>query len=355
MRKVLVFDVAASARGALTILNSFYQHILNEPDIEWVFVLSSDYVESADNVSVKKYAWVKKSWLHRMFFDYFVAHRIAGREKADVLLSLQNINVPLTAIKQVTYIHQAIPFSDVKFTFRQNKLEWFYQNIIGRFIYRSIKRSSAVAVQTNWMKQAVVQKTGIEENRILIVTPDVDCGNAGSYKDDENSRKRFFYPSAYASYKNHRLLMEAIGVLADRGVRDFEVILTVNEGELPDSDQFGKIVRCVGTLPYGQVQELYRNSTVVFPSVLETYGLPLAEARCVGARILAADMPYAREVLDGYANALFFNVSDRNELADLMYDTIENRIVHHLTQCKPEKEWRKNSSWGSLIEILKVL
>ena len=62
----------------------------------------------------------------------------------------------------------------------------------------------------------------------------------------------------------------------------------------------------------------YRRATLVFPSYIETFGYPLAEARQAGTIVLAADTPFAREVLDGYENAYYFDPFKPEELADLM-------------------------------------
>ena len=94
MQKILVFDVAASSGGALTVLKSFYSEAVCHKNIKWVFVLSDQYVAQTDNVSVKVYSWMKKSRLHRMYFDYFVAPAIVRKEAPEQVLSLQNINIP---------------------------------------------------------------------------------------------------------------------------------------------------------------------------------------------------------------------------------------------------------------------
>ena len=56
----------------------------------------------------------------------------------------------------------------------------------------------------------------------------------------------------------------------------------------------------------------------VFPSYIETIGLPLLEARSVGARILAADCRYARDLVGDYQKAEFFEMFDAERLYRLM-------------------------------------
>ena len=61
-----------------------------------------------------------------------------------------------------------------------------------------------------------------------------------------------------------------------------------------------------GVIPFEYVCAMYRQcDALVFPSYIETFGLPLLEAALVGMPIIAADLPYAHEVLDGYEGVKF--------------------------------------------------
>lgn len=317
MKKVIVFDVAASSGGALSVLKSFHHAAVSAKDVQWVFVLSAPHVEETDNIEVKVYSWIKKSKLHRLFFDYFVAPTIVKKEETACVLSLQNTNIPFVKNKQIVYVHQSIPFCDIKFSIRRNPIEWLYQNVIGRFICKSIRKADAVVVQTNWMKKAVVEKTGVCQEKILVEPPTVKAAHQLRHSYSEESGKRFFYPAAYVSYKNHAVIIRAAQLLCQQGVEDFQVIFTADTvGPLTDTVQ--KHIRCVGTQPFEKVQQLYTQCVLLFPSLLETFGLPLVEAAIANAPIVAANKPYAKEVLSGYENAAFFDPHDPVQLAQIM-------------------------------------
>ena len=63
---------------------------------------------------------------------------------------------------------------------------------------------------------------------------------------------------------------------------------------------------------------LYAEATLLFPSYLETFGLPLLEARRSNGLILCSDLPFSHEILDGYGNAYYFGVNDAKLLAKYM-------------------------------------
>ena len=354
MQRVVVFDVAASMGGAMTVLKSFYREAILYKDIQWIFVLSSNYVEPAENVTVKTYSWIKKSKLHRLFFDKFIAPTIVKKEAPDCVLSLQNINITGVKVKKITYVHQSIPFCDYRFSFRDDFVEWLYQNIIARFIFKSIRCSDMVVVQTNWMKEAVIKKTHISEDRILVSSPAVTTNAVVHYNHAaESQHKSFFYPAAYASYKNHIAIINAVQLLRAEGIYDFEVILTLDSCELPASLQRGDNIRCVGKLSFEEVQEQYSKSILLFPSILETFGLPLVEAAIVGSPVIAADLPYAREVLENYENVDYFAPDQASQLAQLMRRHIKGEYIYKL---QPENLFTHrfaHSGWKPLMRYIK--
>ena len=74
------------------------------------------------------------------------------------------------------------------------------------------------------------------------------------------------------------------------------------------------------------MRDLYSTSDViVFPSKLETWGLPLTEAKAYNKRILAADLPYAREAIGDYDLVSLFPVNSAEVLANLMAEIIQGK------------------------------
>ena len=61
-------------------------------------------------------------------------------------------------------------------------------------------------------------------------------------------------------------------------------------------------IEFVGLLDNDEIMKIYRQATLVFPSYLETFGLPLLEAKMSNGVILCSDLPFAHEILDDYDN-----------------------------------------------------
>jgi glycosyltransferase involved in cell wall biosynthesis len=66
--------------------------------------------------------------------------------------------------------------------------------------------------------------------------------------------------------------------------------------------------------------------SLIFPSYIETFGYPLIEAAQMGAIVLAADCPYAHEVLCGYDNVYYFDPFKPEALAELIKKVVRGDI-----------------------------
>ena len=105
-------------------------------------------------------------------------------------------------------------------------------------------------------------------------------------------------PVLFYSYKQmaQRLteLLAAIGDLEDPSVR---VQVTAHAAEVPAAAACHPQVELVGHLPYSEVREMQaRSRAIYFPTGLESFGYPLAEARVSGQPVIARDTAQNREI-----------------------------------------------------------
>lgn len=352
--KVMVFDVPAESGGALSVLNEVYNEVVllkDKSGINWTFVVSKPKLKEMKNIKILRYPWIKKSWLHRLIFDNIVAPWIAKKHKIDKIISLQNVVIPNTNIDQILYVHNSLPFTDYKYSFIENKYLWFYQNIIGRSIVNSIKKAQRVIVQTKWMEQACLDKTGIDRNVLKIVPPKVRVDIKETFKETERSMSTFFYPASSVEFKNHRIIVQACKLLKGKNYKKHKVIFTVNGNEnenirnLYNEVKEHKLpIEFIGSLERERVFDFYSKSILLFPSYIETFGLPMLEAKLHKTFILASDYPFSHEILDGYDNVRFFDAFNEQQLAEEM-EMISNRETAYIKNCKREQsfsEFRTN-------------
>lgn len=324
-KRILVVDVAAHEGGALSILHQYHRMALADTQNTYIFCVSLPELEETDNIQVLRFPQVKKGWLHRLWFDHITMRRVLHKTKPDEILSLQNITVSHTKLPQTLYLHQPLPFCGRKFSLRRHPKFWVYQNIIGRQILRSVRKADKVIVQTNWMKKAVCEIAGVSGDTLVVEPPNTAVQPTGQF-DKAKWDNLFFFPAAPYSYKNHAVILQAMEMLRQEGITNYRVQFTLTPEQLSlteDQEVLRSQLILEGSMPSEQVMDTYTRAVLLFPSYIETFGLPLLEARMSGSPVIASDCPFSREILDGYADAAFFDPFSPNELAALMKAQME--------------------------------
>ncbi|WP_170254251.1 glycosyltransferase [Nocardioides szechwanensis] len=326
-----MFDVAASHGGAMSVLSDFYDELVATQRPGKVYLVhSTGQFRSTESVRVLKYSWPKRNWIFRLAFDLFMAPMLIGVTRAERVVSLQNLMVPFTGKPQTLLVHTPLPFVDVRFAFREAPLLWVYQRIMAPAILYSIRHCELTIVQTRWMREAVLARTGAPSESVQVIPPAVpQTRTKGRDSGVPATAPTFFYPASDVVYKNHALVVEAVEQLQTMGLSGFTVIFTLTGNESTRivelkrrSESLSLPIRYVGTMSREEALDKISKSVLVFPSYVETFGLPLLEARQAGCLILATDLPFAREVLAGYERAEYFDPFSAASLRDRMADII---------------------------------
>lgn len=163
-------------------------------------------------------------------------------------------------------------------------------------------------VQTQTMKGLLEKMVrGRVPVRILpfMAIPD-GCARSTSAREAEEKEFDFIYVASGEPHKNHLLLVEAWCLLASEGIFP-SLGLTLSQTQYPilcraidkASRRHGLKVTNVGELSAVDIDLLYMKSgALIYPSRLESFGLPLLEARHMGLSVLAPELDYVRDVLD---------------------------------------------------------
>ncbi len=328
METVLVLDVAATEGGALSILQEYYDRLREDTRANFVFCLSTPQLEETDHLRVRRFPWVKRSWLHRLWFEHVTLPRLMKEEGITRVFSLQNTAVTGAKVPQTIYLHQPLPFCGIRFSLRENPLFWVYQHLLAPRILRGLRVAEQVIVQTEWMKSAACEKAGISPDKVVLEAPKVNVAVTETF-DAAAWKRTFFYPASPLSYKNHELIFRAVERLVAEGVQDFCVQLTLRADQLPQLANYPAAqphVELLGQIPREEVMRRYARAVLLFPSYVETFGLPLLEARLTDAPVIASDCPFSNEILAGYEKASFFDPFSAEQLALRMRAVLEGEV-----------------------------
>jgi glycosyltransferase involved in cell wall biosynthesis len=137
-----------------------------------------------------------------------------------------------------------------------------------------------------------------------------------------NLKKKYdyCYISLAHPHKNHQKLFDALKILEKKKLYlNLAVTVEANKVDLIRSIQElnkNSIITIVnfGTISKEKVCELYASSKcLIFPSLEESFGLPLIEAIDMGLDVLSSDLEYVYEVINP---SLSFNPNDVQSIAD---------------------------------------
>jgi glycosyltransferase involved in cell wall biosynthesis len=275
----------------------------------------------------------KKSWLHRLYWEWIGFNRLSHKLRPSLWLSLQDITSRVTATRQAVYCQNPSPFYRVSMREALQEPKFLLFNWFYSYLYRALAhRNYCVVVQQEWIRREFRRHTG--QVPVIVAHPvsEPRTSPASSAKSPP-SRHIFLYPALPRVFKNIETLCEAAKLLVERGASDFEVRLTMDGGENRYArwlhSRFRTIRQIVflGRQDKDQMNRQYREATsVVFPSKLETWGLPISEAKARNLRLLVADLPYARETVGTYERVDFFSASSASSLAMLMQGVIEGNL-----------------------------
>lgn len=355
--KILVYDVAASSRGALSILNDFYrQAVAFGEEIEWHFVIGTPELEETEHIRVHRFPWAKKSPLHRIFFDNVTVQRLIRRIRPDRVLSLQNVCVARCKLPQMISLHNALPFHRCDGSVLSGTLSALKQRYLNKKVLRSLRRAVRIFVPNEWIFRSCAAVKGVDEAKLRLVKPNLVLPEAGRPNTGlDGDRITFYYPANAEPYKRHDLIYRAC--LRLRGCeRPFKVVLTAQGNETAyiralrakcEKDTLPIVFH--GGMSREEVYEYYRRSVLVFPSEIETDALPIIEAMTCNAFIIATATDFATCILKDYPNAILVPVGDDAALADAMREVLAGK--RQITLCA-ENEWTAVGPQGELIRAI---
>jgi glycosyltransferase involved in cell wall biosynthesis len=116
----------------------------------------------------------------------------------------------------------------------------------------------------------------------------------------------FIYVASGEPHKNHQNLIKSWVKLAAKNIRP-SLCLTLNEKRSPElltwiereKKEHRLNVYNVGHIPESEMMAQYMEAkALIFPSTLESFGLPLIEAKSAGLAIVASELDYIRDVVD---------------------------------------------------------
>jgi len=268
--------------------------------------------------------------LQRLRFTYRAAPRVAAEYRADLYYAAGDY-APMSAPCPVIASFQNLNlFTDIAIDYpRAQQVRLAILRGLSRLTARS---SDAIHFVSESSARAIGARIGLPEERRIVVPHGIDAEQWRPTPAERASREAgpILSVSSIYPYKNYVRLIRAYTALARRHAGVPHLVI-VGDDQAPPYRQLMERAREESgvadqihfrtDVSHAEVRRFYAEASLfVFPSYLETFGLPLLEAMASELPVVASDMDSFREVA-GQA-ALFFDPSDEGALCEAMERTL---------------------------------
>lgn len=291
---VVIYAPSRISGGGLILLKELLKSIKNHPDYE-VFI-HKDYSHLVDSAKISTF-FFSGSLFSRLLLEFRASRRIKQNSK---LLCFNNIP-PLFKIKQINvtlYLQNRFILDTSMDSFLEAKnLARYY---LLRFLFRIKKKSiTHIFVQTESM-QLLVKKHLKMTADIIRFTDNIQS----FFQNKQPIKYDLIYVSSGERYKNHKKLLEALLILHKENI-SLRLCLTVCPNKHPETFalinhyklELGLNIDNLYNLNREEIAGLYcQSQALIYPSVIESLGLPLLEATQFGLDIIASELDYVRDV-----------------------------------------------------------
>ena len=368
-KKIVISAINLFEGGTLSVLKDCLHAVAksnNFDDFEFLALVhkkSLFEISSYKKITFLEFPKSRKSYLFRLYYEYFYFKRFARKNNIDFWFSLHDLTPNVGSIPQAVYCHNPSPFKKISLNDLILQPTFFLFTLFYSFIYKiNLKKNKYIIVQQLWIKNKFNKDFGVQYDKIVIAKPQeplVDLNSINGYIN--KSITSFVFPTFPRSFKNIEVIGEAACILNNEGIESFKVTVTIDGSENKYSrmicDKYRKLeqLKFIGLQPREVIYRLYSEADcLIFPSKLETWGLPISEFKQFDKPMIVANLQYAHETVGGYNKAKFFKFDDARELASYMKELIvSGKIDYDDTKAiNYPKPYVQN--WESLMTLLLV-
>ena len=360
-RTIVVSAVNIRKGGTLTILRSCLAYLATRKDFHVTALVHRRDLADFPGIDYIELPHTTDSWLKRLRCEYREMLPISRQlAPVDLWLSLHDTTPRVEARRQSVYCHTSFPF--LKTRLRDWRMDWKIPVFahLTKYVYRHrVRANDFLIVQQEWFRDGLARLTHFPKERIIVAPPAVRCIEPGTAAPDSDI-PMFIYPATPDCHKNFEVVCRAAERLERQlGQKRFRILFTFRGdenryanwlkkrwGHLSSLDFRGLMAREELDLTYRQA------ACLVFPSRIETWGLPISEFKPAGRPMILADLPYAHESAAGAVCVAFFPPDNADLLAERMNEVIRNQFCNFAEIPPRTAVPPRADDWQQLFDIL---
>jgi glycosyltransferase involved in cell wall biosynthesis len=366
MKTIVVSAVNIRKGGTLTILRDCLRYLSSlsqTGEYRVVALVHKEELVLYPGIEYIEIPWTVKNWILRLWCEYVTMYRISKRLSPVFLwLSLHDTTPRVKAQRQSVYCQTSFPF--YRWNFRDFVFDYkiVLFSLFTKFVYKiNADRNTYLIVQQVWLRKNISRICHLAEERFVVSPPEREelpqtTGKAWNH----SSCCTFLFASTPDIHKNFELFCMAATRLEKKlGKGRFKVYMTISGYENRYARwlyrKWGKTdsIEFIGFLTKEALYRYYETvDCLVFPSKVETWGLPISEFSVYGKPMLLANLPYAHESACGSLRTAFFSPYEATDLEDKMRRLIEGdtSFLSQIDNIKIESP--SAYSWKELFNLL---
>ena len=299
MKKTIVISAINFRNGGpLSVLNDCLQYLDKDLSSEYkiiALVHKKTILEHTENIEFIEFPKSVKSYFYRLYYEYIFFKKLSKKLKPYLWFSLHDMTPNVVSDIRAVYCHNPSPFYKINLNeffldYKFALFSWLY-----KYLYKiNITKNDFIIVQQEWLRDEFIKLYGVKN--VVVANPNIEISIQNEKAIEKSEKTIFFYPSFPRVFKNFEFICEAVSLIDSSYVDKFEVILTINGSENKYSkDIFDKYsqyenIKFIGLQTREKVFEIYSKSDcLIFPSKLETWGLPISEFKTYDKSICRID------------------------------------------------------------------
>jgi len=343
--------------------------------------------ELYEDEGIRGIEWVefpnsRKSVFHRLYDEYINFYRLSKAWQPVLWLSLQDSTPRVKARVKVVYYHNPLLLKPKAFKLWKHQFRLEILRLLYKYVYtKGIGTNDFVITQQTVIADYLLKTYRLDIRKVWVFPPtdyllnqgnsqhlvrqkeDIQTvkDNATSFNGTNPNPYTFIFPATAFYYKNQAVIIEACRILQKQNPGlAYRVVLTIDGTEnkyvqkLVSKARKGlSQIAFIGFINRTELFNYYYEADcMIFPSFLESWGLPLTEFAGLNKPIICADLPYGRSTLAGYNKVAYFDPTDANLLANLMENAICRTLNFHLTKTLAVTGFHYLGSWKECFDLL---